>query len=251
MTSSSTLRLGFVAPIIDAVLFDWGDTLFRSAFDDSILLAGWQAGLAAIGRNGLPSHAEAAARFRDEYLPRISADALDEVDYGALIEELLGSFGVELTADELERFLEAEHLQEIPARLDSDYAHALLDELRARGLALGLVSNVCDPPQLVEADLVWMGLDRRLDTAVFSSRVGKRKPHPAIFEAALEALGVEAERTLFVGDRRYEDVGGAKALGMTCALACWFRVDDGERGVEPDFTAASPADILEIVDGLA
>ena len=75
---------------MEAVLFDWGDTLFRSAFDDGILLAGWEAGLAAIGRDGLPDHRETAARFRDHYLPLISADdALDEVDYEAMIRELL------------------------------------------------------------------------------------------------------------------------------------------------------------------
>ena len=36
-----------------------------------------------------------------------------------------------------------------------------------------------------------------------------RKPHPAIFERALEALEVEPEQALFVGDRLYEDVRGA------------------------------------------
>ncbi|HEX2045759.1 MAG TPA: hypothetical protein VHF23_09045, partial [Gaiellaceae bacterium] len=55
--------------MLDAVLFDWGDTLFHFAFDDELLEAGWEAGLAAVGRDGLPAHAETAARFREEYLP--------------------------------------------------------------------------------------------------------------------------------------------------------------------------------------
>ena len=50
-----------------------------------------------------------------------------------------------------------------------------------------------------------------------------RKPHPAIFERALDALAVEPERTLFVGDRLYEDVRGAAEVGMTTVQALWFR----------------------------
>jgi putative hydrolase of the HAD superfamily len=92
-----------------------------------------------------------------------------------------------------------------------------------------------------------MGLGARLDTAVFSSELGKRKPHPAIFEAALERLGVDPERALFVGDRRYEDVRGSKELGMTTVQAYWFRADDDERGLDPDFEAFTPMDVLNVV----
>jgi putative hydrolase of the HAD superfamily len=92
-----------------------------------------------------------------------------------------------------------------------------------------------------------MGLADRLDTAVFSSEVGKRKPHPAIFEAALEALGVEPGRALFVGDRRFEDIRGAKEVGMATVLAYWFRADDDERGREPDYEAFTQMDVLNIV----
>jgi putative hydrolase of the HAD superfamily len=92
-----------------------------------------------------------------------------------------------------------------------------------------------------------MGIADRLDAAVFSSEVGKRKPHPAIFEAALEQLGVEPERSLFVGDRRFEDVRGAKEAGMTTVLAYWFRADEDERGLEPDYEAFTQMDVLNVV----
>jgi putative hydrolase of the HAD superfamily len=92
-----------------------------------------------------------------------------------------------------------------------------------------------------------MGLAERLDAAVFSSEVGKRKPHPAIFEAMLERLDVAPEDALFVGDRRLEDVQGAKALGMTTVQALWFRADDAELGIDPDFEAFTPMDVLNVV----
>jgi putative hydrolase of the HAD superfamily len=92
-----------------------------------------------------------------------------------------------------------------------------------------------------------MGLGERLDVAVFSSEVGRRKPDESIFRAALEALDVPPEEAVFVGDRRYEDVRGAKELGMTTVLALWFRADDDERGVDPDYEAFTPMDVLNIV----
>jgi FMN phosphatase YigB (HAD superfamily) len=96
-----------------------------------------------------------------------------------------------------------------------------------------------------------MGLAERLDFAVFSSEVGKRKPHPAIFERALDALGVAAADSVFVGDRLYEDVRGAGELGMTTVQALWFRADEHPEGGEPDFQAFTQMDVLNVVDRLA
>jgi FMN phosphatase YigB (HAD superfamily) len=80
---------------------------------------------------------------------------------------------------------------------------------------------------------------------VLSCEVGKRKPHPAIYEAATRALGVEPAECVFVGDRRYEDVRGPSEQGMGTVLACWFRVDEDPRGLDPDLVADDPLDVLE------
>jgi putative hydrolase of the HAD superfamily len=96
-----------------------------------------------------------------------------------------------------------------------------------------------------------MGIAQRLDFSVFSSEFGLRKPHPAIFERALEALGAEPERSLFVGDRLYEDVRGASEVGMTTVQALWFRADEHPDGAEPDHQAFTQLDILNIARRLA
>jgi putative hydrolase of the HAD superfamily len=49
---------------------------------------------------------------------------------------------------------------------------------------------------------------------VTSIDVGWRKPHPAIFTAALEALGVPADRAAMVGNSETSDIIPAAALGM-------------------------------------
>ncbi len=233
--------------MLRAVLFDWGDTLFHFAYDEELLEAGWRAGLATLEHDDLPGPDETATVFRERYLPLLWVPgSVDEVEYPEMIRELLGGFGVDLDDEQLDRFLAAEHAAWDPARVMGNHTHALLDSLRERELLTGLVSNAFDPGWLLHQDLASMGLAERLDAAVFSSEVGKRKPHPAVFEATLTKLGVAPEEALFVGDRRYEDVRGAKELGMTTVQAFWFRADDDERGLDPDYEAFTAMDVLNV-----
>jgi putative hydrolase of the HAD superfamily len=126
----------------------------------------------------------------------------------------------------------------------------LLESLRSRDLKLGVVSNAFDPGPLLQRDLEQLGIAERIDFAVFSSELGKRKPHPAIFERALEALGVSADEAIFVGDRLFEDIRGAAEAGMTTVQALWFRADENPDGREPDHEAFTQMDVLNIVDRL-
>ena len=237
--------------MLEAVLFDWGDTLMRFAYDEALVEAGHRAGLEAIGRDGLPELEHLVPHFRERYEQFFwTPGTIEEIEYPGLVRQLFGDFDVELADEELGRFLEAEHAAWDPARQLAAHTPALLEALRDRGLKLGLVSNAFDPGWLLHRDLEQMGLADRLDFAVFSSEVGKRKPHPAIFEHALEALGVESAAALFVGDRLYEDVRGAAEVGMSTALALWFRADENPDGREPDFQAFTQMDVLNIADRL-
>ena len=234
--------------MLEAVLFDWGDTLMQFAYSPELVGAGHRAGLAAIGRDGLPEVDALTEHFREEYEPLFWAPGtIEEIEYPGLVRRLLADFGVEIDDDELGRYLQAEHTAWDPARILAAHTHPLLESLRELGLRLGLVSNAFDPGWLLHRDLEQMGIAQRLDFSVFSSEVGLRKPHPAIFERALEALQVEAERSLFVGDRLYEDVRGAAEVGMTTVQALWFRADDHPDGAEPDHQAFTQLDVLNVV----
>jgi putative hydrolase of the HAD superfamily len=233
--------------VIEAVLFDWGDTLMEWAWDDELLVAGHRAGLRAIGHEEL----EITERFREAYEPLLWAPGMvEEVEYPGLVRRLLGDFGIALRDDELERYLEAEHAEWAPARKLGATTHALLESLRRRGLKLGVVSNALDPPALLHRDLADAGVAERVDFAVFSSEVGRRKPDQAIFRRALEALEVEPAAALFVGDRLYEDVLGASLVGMRTVQALWFRADEHPDGGEPDYKAFTQMDVLNVVSRL-
>ena len=235
--------------MLKAVLFDWGDTLMEFVYAPELVAAGHRAGLAAIGREGLP---ELTEHFREEYEPLFWVPGtIDEIEYPQLVRRLLGDFGIGVDDGELGRFLEAEHGAWDPARRLAATTHPLLEALRQLGLKLGLVSNAFDPGWLLHRDLRHMGLEERLDFSVFSSEVGLRKPHPAIFERALEALGVEPENALFVGDRLFEDIRGAAELGMSTAQALWYRADEHPDGAEPDYQAFTQLDVLNVARRLA
>jgi putative hydrolase of the HAD superfamily len=234
--------------VLQAVLFDWGDTLMRWAPEPEHLSDGHRAGLAALGLEPIP---ELTARFRDEYLPAYFEPGLvEEVEYPAQVRRLLGEFGITVDDEQLLRFLEAEHAAWAPARQLAATTHALLESLRERGLRLGLVSNAIDPPDLLHRDLAEFGVAQRLDVAVFSSEVGRRKPDPAIFDYALERLEVSARDALMVGDTLETDIAGAAALGLHTCQALWFRADEDPTGPDPDFRAFTQMDVLTIAGRL-
>jgi len=55
--------------VLEAVLFDWGDTLMQFVFDEELIGAGHRAGLAALARDDLPDVEAMTAHFRERYEP--------------------------------------------------------------------------------------------------------------------------------------------------------------------------------------
>jgi len=96
-------------------------------------------------------------------------------------------------------------------RLDDD-ARRTLEELRRRGLKLGVVTN--GPSAMQRHKLALLGLEQAFDTVVISGEEGVRKPDEEIFRRALVRLGVAAHEALFVGDHPVADVEGAHRAGL-------------------------------------
>jgi len=101
-----------------------------------------------------------------------------------------------------------------------------------------------------ESDTEALGLAGFLDVLVFADETGVRKPEPESFLHACRELGVEPTAALFVGDDLRNDVQGAARVGMRTVQALWFRADDTE-GIEPDNTAFTALDVLNIARRLA
>ena len=121
---------------------------------------------------------------------------------------------------------EGDGVRECAVAIEQAWAHAehfdlyedvlpVLDDLRSRGVRVGLVSNgVRDLDAFVDHH----GLRERVDVVVSSRKHGRVKPHESIFRAALTQLEVEAEEAAMVGDSPEDDIEGARALGMRAYL---------------------------------
>jgi putative hydrolase of the HAD superfamily len=92
---------------------------------------------------------------------------------------------------------------------------AALRELAAMGLRIGLISNT---HRSLAAFQRHFDLDGLISAALSSSEHGYMKPHPSIFRAALELIGVEPHEALMVGDSLKQDILGAQRAGMRGVL---------------------------------
>lgn len=88
---------------------------------------------------------------------------------------------------------------------------ATLQDLRARGLRLGLLSNA-DEREVRS----WPSspLSLHIDAARFSFEIGHEKPEPQAYAAILADLGVSAARAVFVGDGGSNELAGAREAGF-------------------------------------
>lgn len=75
--------------------------------------------------------------------------------------------------------------------------------------------------------------------------LGIWKPNRAIFEHALDALGVAPHEAVFVGDNPREDILGAQAVGMRGVLIASREFAQGD--VQPDATINHVAELLPLI----
>ena len=209
--------------MIEAVLFDWSNTLVRFEWDEELVLAGHRA---ALGRDD----AEFTTRWREAVRERRP--------YADILREL----GV----DDTDAFIDAEHEVWQPATTVLASAQALLESLRTRGVKTGVVATAWpEPARVLLADAERLGLAEYLDVLLFAD--GGEKP----FQQALDELGVDASAAMYVGDSLERDVQAAADLGMTTVQALWFVADDTSPAAEPDFMAFTSMDVLNAVLRLA
>lgn len=187
--------------------------------------------------------AGARPRSRERRQARVGRlrEILPELDERA-VGSLVDSIDADLLASQAGLLEHAEEL--IALRLGSELRHrasgvrAKLASVRGRrephpgaqellaGIgALGWRRVVVSNAALTPATEFWLrlrelGLADLVDGLVSSFDIGFRKPHPAMFEAALELAGCPAERCVMIGDSERMDIEPAAALGMRTICVC-------------------------------
>ena len=124
----------------------------------------------------------------------------------------------------------------------------LLSYLRDRGIRIGVLSNTMWPRSWHEDVFRRDGVLELIDGAVYTSEIEWTKPHPEAFRAAMTAIGVtDPAGCVFVGDRPFDDVHGAKSAGMRAVLVPNSDVPAFD-GAIPDAIIGSLAELPSVIE---
>jgi putative hydrolase of the HAD superfamily len=223
---------------VRAVIFDWGGTL--TPWHSVDLRAMWaDACTPHFPAAQVASVAAALHEAESALWQRAVA-----VHQSATIEHVFARAGVGMPAQFLSGLMDvwAPHTYADPD------AEPLLRALRERGIKTGVLSNTMWPRSAHEGVFARDSLLALIDGAVYTSEIPWTKPHPEAFRAAMAAVGVDdPQACVFVGDRPFDDIYGAKRLGMRAVLLPNSAVPPHGEAV-PDAVIGRLADLLPHVE---
>jgi HAD superfamily hydrolase (TIGR01549 family) len=223
---------------IDAVIFDWGGTL--TPWHTVDFTEEWR----VYARVAAPDDADAVAAAL------ISAG--DQVWAAARVHQHSATLAGLLAAADVPHHDEAvralRDFWEPHTYTDPDVPE-LFGQLRRWGIKIGVLSNTIWPRQWHEDVFSRDGVLHLLDGAVYTSEIAHTKPHPEAFRSAMAAVGVDdPARCVFVGDRPYDDISGARDIGMRAVLVPHSEIPISQQvpvDVEPDAIIDRLADLLQ------
>jgi putative hydrolase of the HAD superfamily len=223
---------------VRAVIFDWGGTLTPwHTIDHEAMWLDVCTPHFPDGQAALTAQAIRAAEFE---LWRLSETA----QQSATLDHVFARAGVSPDEEFLATYF---RLWEPHTYTDPDVA-PLLRELRDRDIRVGVLSNTMWPRSAHELVFSRDGVLSLIDGAVYSSEIPWVKPHPEAFRAAMRAVGVtDPGDCVYVGDRPYDDVHGAKSVGMRAVLVPNSDVP-AFADAEPDAVIPRLADFLGHLD---
>ena len=211
---------------VDAVIFDWGGTLTPWHTIDHAEL--WRLVCEPHYPDDHRDRAEAALEAETALWEVTRTELRSATIFG-----VLERAGIEPTDA-----LIASYLGEWEPHTFTDRnGIAVLRQLRQRGVKVGVLSNTLWPRTWHEDVFRRDGVLDLIDGAVYSSEIDWAKPHPEAFRAAMAAVGAsEPTRCVFVGDRPWDDIYGAKSVGMRAVLVPHSEV--------PTFADAAPDAVI-------
>ncbi len=241
---------------VRAVLFDLGNTLWHIPEPPPIEQVRRETVgriLALLRSWGLEPQDEHPLLGRDIRLAITEADkrAYDtdcvSPNFSAIVRRVAADKGLDLTPEQAD---ELWHTWNLPGDFFGrrPYGDAIetLSALRASGYRLGCVTNRVFSGPAFFAEVADLGLTPYFDTLVASCDIGYMKPHPRIFEHALEALAIAPQEAVMVGDSLRADVAGAQALDMTAVWRKPRKLLEEPDGVRPHFVIDELHELLDL-----
>jgi HAD superfamily hydrolase (TIGR01549 family) len=236
---------------IDAILFDMGGTLRRTAKRTSaekyrviqqiMDLTGAQGSVQEFSRR-LSRHAKAYKKWAEQTHIELSESDL-------WTQWMLPDF----PADQIKPIsvqLNQLYREALGLRVIFPESREVVLELFRRGYRLGLVSNTTSSVE-VPALLKELEITGCFETVILSTVVGKRKPDPAILLDAVQRMGIAPQHCAYIGDRIDRDVAAARQAGFSKAIILRGprqpgRVETGVQDLAPDHTIQNLRELLDL-----
>lgn len=236
---------------IRAVLFDLGDTVFGLGPLDTDY-APKIAPIIETSRHhpGFEQHAEKiVSAIGTEMREHAAANLSDEHQIEEMLHRHAAALGIELSPAQVTGCAEVYGRADTVRFIQASDTISRIQAFKDAGYRIGFISNTTTLPSLMVERLDAMGLYGLFDVRVFSSELGKRKPHPATYMAALDAFNLLPAEAIMVGDRMREDVIAAQWLGIYGVLTHEFRQEEPSLGT-PDAIITSLPELLGLVERL-
>lgn len=111
---------------------------------------------------------------------------------------------------------------------------------------LGVVSNAWSKSDIFLTEFERAGIRELFDVIIFSSDYGCIKPSVKLFSKAVEQVGIDSSKIVFVGDSLMRDVAGAKAIGLSAVWLDMGVSNVGEDTPKPDLVIHDLQDLMEM-----
>ncbi|UCF61448.1 MAG: HAD family hydrolase [Anaerolineaceae bacterium] len=204
--------------MIRGVIFDLGSTLIRFEGEWSeIVQVSSQFLTNQLERDGY--HLDGKS-FIDEFIQEMQESyQMREQDWeertsASLLRKVLARFGHREVADEaIERALFQFYNLSETRWSPMEGVYEVLDELRVKGMCLGIISNAGDEGN-VQRLIDNAQLRPYFKPIYISAALGIRKPNPKLFEMVLESWDLPADQVVMVGDTLAADILGAQNAGV-------------------------------------
>ena len=239
---------------VDAVVFDWGGTL--TPWHEVDLPEQWRVFAREV--HGIPvdspdvsqADLDEAHRLADRILEVESAAwtrGRDEHTSAALA-DILEAAGIDAAHDRHHLALAAYRGFWEPHTHTDPQVRPLWEGLRARGIKVGVLSNTIWSREYHQGIFERDGVLDLVDADLYSSELDHVKPHPEAFRAICRELDVDPRRSVYGGDRIFEDVHGPQQVGMR---AIWIPHSDIPANQRVEVTAVPDGRAHELLDVLA
>ena len=128
-----------------------------------------------------------------------------------------------------------------------DEIPVVLKRLKEMGIKVGVVSNKADEATKEMCNHYFQG---DVDVAIGDNQERKKKPDPDNVYAAMQQLGSDEDKTLYVGDSNI-DVMTAKNAGLSCVGVAWgYRSRDILVAAGADYIIEKPNQLIPLVETL-